>query len=644
MKLMKYFRKYSRVLVLVVMSLLLVVFLIGDVISRAAQSRAERDMQIAQVFGEPFYQSELRRVAMDLDLVRRLGINGPPVATDDQNEYTLAAALLIREAERLGVRISRQQVIELLRSQPGAAQRIEQVRKSYNISLNDLYATVARVLAPIELFRYQLEIGARESLPRLEKAYRDRFQTADVRLSAIEDEAFFDQVPEPTEQELQKLFEEGRDRDPATTDDKFVFGYRIPDRVAIEYVTVDPQSLLDQIVVTTREARKYYERNKERYRRPVQGPTLNLDQQNPPTEIPPFEQIDKQVRDDVRRQKAIEQAQRIINRIRDELRRPWIGLPRDQHPPADAIPPLEQVAARYADGAQVIHRTTDLLTADALRRLPGIGRAAVVEGGRRWSIVELAFRVEGLFEPPEDDTGPYLRLNEPGPVVYEYRGVDAQRRPLPYQAYLFRVIKVAPAGPPASLDEVRDQVVRDAKTLKAHELAGQWARRLAERARKVGLGQALAEADDLRAVLTGGSTTQPATQPSNPQAQRWLNLLGPITPPRFTRAPGFIPQIGFAPKVHEALFELADQPADGHRVAAVSLATQTRWVVGELLKVHPIYRGDFEAKRPQLEAQLQFALQREFLTRWFDPDEIRRRTGYVEITPDDQNTQQASAR
>jgi len=73
------------------------------------------------------------------------------------------------------------------------------------------------------------------------------------------------------------------------------------------------------------------------------------------------------------------------------------------------------------------------------------------------------------------------------------------------------------------------------------------------------------------------------------------------------------------------------------------LATQTRWVVGELLEVHPIYRGDFEAKRPQLEARLQFALQREFLSRWFDPDEIRRRTGFVEVRPGGEPAEQAAA-
>ena len=127
MSVSRIFRKYSRTLLLVFMSALLIVFLVGDVIGRAANSRADRDFEIGTAFGEPVYYSQTLQAAADFELAAQLGIPAPRFADDEGSRY-IGMYLLLEEARRAGVSVSREQVRAELNNVPGAAQLLDMIR------------------------------------------------------------------------------------------------------------------------------------------------------------------------------------------------------------------------------------------------------------------------------------------------------------------------------------------------------------------------------------------------------------------------------------------------------------------------------------------------------------------------------------
>lgn len=656
MRISRLFRKYSRVLLLVFMSLLLVVFLLGDVIGRASRGPRGRDLKLGEVFGEPVYASQARLAADEFALARQLGFTTPDpwIDAESPQERDLVLFLLLKEAEHTGVRIGRDDVVEALRQDPDSARVLEAIRKTTGRSLNSIYDALRRVAAVTWLFRRQMEAVTPVSLPQLERAYRDQHQNARVLISVIDAEALLKQVPEPTEAELQAHFEQAKDRRTAHTDEELVFGYRLEDRVQVEYLTVDPVKMRELVSVREKEAQRYYRDHQNQYVRTVAG------QPGEKPQIVPleYEEIKQRVREDCRAAKAIEEAQRLVNDLEHEARRPWRTVAVDEsglseRPPDEQIVSFAELRARFADRGPIEYHKTGLVTLEELYAEPGFGQAGKSTEQGRILAPALAFRVEGLAEPDPKDRRPILRLYEPGPVVVREEPAATDFAPPVSQAYLFRVTRVAPAGPPAALDDVRPAAVRNLKRLKAFELAGRHARALAEEARRVGLKQAVAAAKELRALLgevpsasqpataaagqsSSAATTQPtgsaATQPI--RQNRYIRMLKPFAPRQFLRLPrGGLPNIGVARHLHERVFALAatadSQPGAGHRVVAVPLARQFKWAVVELLGIEPIYRGEFELARERLERQLGWSRQQMFVVGWFKAANVIKRTGFV---------------
>jgi hypothetical protein len=653
MRISRIFRKYSRVLLLVFMSLLLVVFLLGDVIGRASRGGQMRDVEIGQAFGEPVFLSQTQRAEDDFNLAAQLMLRTPPVVSEDAQERNLAIYLLMQEARRAGVVVGRERISEALSRVPQSSFLLDRIRQRHKLGLNAIYDSATRIVATMMLAEYQVGALASASLPEVEHAYRDENQEARVLISVIDAKAFLPKIPEPTEAELQSHFEECKDRESAHTDEARVCGYRIPDRVQVEYLTVDPDAIKESIRVSAREAERFYEENRQKYMKEVESPTpFALDDSGAPQKIQmAYEEVVDRVREDCRAAKAIEEAQRLVNDIHHDARLPWAAAPLGEDklrvpPPADKIVSFEELKAKFSSTYPVTYQKTELVTERELPRVErGFGKAAAVIERQPVRAATLAFHVEGLAAPDPSDHTPILRINEPGPVVIETRTIDKDAGPIPYQAYVFRVVAVAPSGPPASLDDVREQVIQDVKDIKALELAGAQARALAEQARQSGLQEAVAGAEELKSLLRQddgqedaqkpASTTQP--NPLDP-AERFLRALQPFEPEQFLRQPRPLKYVGYAPKLHEMVFAPPDEggpdPTQEHPVIVVPLARSLKYAVVQLLELKPMYQGEFELKREELERQAYMDRAQEFWQEWFEPKNILARTGYVpNVTP-----------
>ncbi|MBN2448335.1 MAG: hypothetical protein JXO22_16530, partial [Phycisphaerae bacterium] len=244
---------------------------------------------------------------------------------------------------------------------------------------------------------------------------------------------------------------------------------------------------------------------------------------------------------------------------------------------------------------------------------------------------ELAFRVKGLLEPTAEDRRPVLNINEPSPVVVSGRLDQRTRTFTPEQSLFFRVVAVKPSGPPESLDAVRDKVVADWKLKKAFALAGEQANALAAKAREVGLREAVASATELKQMLTKTPAEAPTTQPAEPDpiTKNNLDILEPTTPTRFTRSSQQVRGVGYAPVLAEAVFGLGDPTAlsAAERILCTALPRSQAWVVTEVTSLDPLYAGEFEKQRPNLDMGRMQDL-RIVQGLWFNSENIRLRTGW----------------
>ncbi len=315
MKILKIFRRYNHILLMVFMSLLLITFLIPQTVRGCGNQRGLNDA-MGTAFGKTIFQDDLRRISADMRAVAQLGM--PLPADNPIDNY-----LLREEARRLGIRVGRDTVKQAVASGP-AAQRLNAVASRPNRSVDSLDDAIGDSMAVSLAFNVQC-VAMISTQPRVEVAYRDQNEQAIVKLSVISSDAFLDQVADPTEEEIAALFQEGKDRETSHEDDVFKFGYRYDDRVAIEYLTVDPAKIKDSVRVRDKEAREHYEKNKTRYVDTVPR-LLPSSQPNRPRNRRrqlSFEEARERVKREKREIKAAEVAQRLVNEIKRAADRPW---------------------------------------------------------------------------------------------------------------------------------------------------------------------------------------------------------------------------------------------------------------------------------------------------------------------------------
>jgi len=264
-------------------------------------------------------------------------------------------------------------------------------------------------------------------------------------------------APEPTDQEIADQMAKYADK--AAGEGDMGFGYKVPDRVKIEWLQV-PADAVRAIVqggpgMSNTELRKHWQKNPE--------------QTFPAVE--PAATIPDVVRNDLLSTLTRSRLDEIAKFAGDRLRMDRRVL-KEEHGFLTLTPdwetrrmPLPTLAQRIQEEFQVdlpaYHAAgNEWLSLDDLYELDGIGEATSDKFGNRpvdlREVVAAAreFGGTGLIPVQEGVEGPVLR-GEDGSV------------------YVFRITDTDPAHSPRNVDEVRDKVVADLKKLAAYrELAG----------------------------------------------------------------------------------------------------------------------------------------------------------------------------
>jgi len=634
---MKFFRKYNKQLLAVFASGLLVVWLGGFALRQAIAPKPGKTV-LATAFGREIRRREFEAAGGRLRILAELGINVPKQISPKE------WLLLGEEARRAGVVVTAEEVARL-KQDPRVARAIDPIRRARHVAIDYIDTVLAEYLR-IQKLASMMMWAAKISEPELRHIVRDAREQVRVRFVVFGADDFADPDEPVTEQELREQFERYKDVTPGGKG--LGYGYRHPDRVQVEYIMADVSRIAPNIEIDPHDARQYWREHKQEFLQPATRPssqptTTSAAATNPATTSPttrpvPYEtfvEAKQAVFERMRKDKAREVAEEIIRELAERLMLPW--LESESGPDGYKLPPpgvtAEDYYRRMLDlyaqdkprfaSALVRHRT-GLLDRNQLRREPDIGQAFADAASGRISFAELAFKVQGLAPMPKagsPEAPLYLALYQTAETILrDFRG----------NAYAYRIIRAEPSRPPASLDEVREQVEKDVRQLHAYRRAREYAEKFLAKARRLGVSKAWDQLDE-----------------------EWKSKLGkqagPIEPAPFARVdqwlsdePPYIRGIGKSDRFVQTCFALGEQtpgsqassaPATSPstqpvRVKLVELPEQKRWVVVQWIETIHVPKDEYDRMRPFVARLLQERRGRTIAQRWFDPKRIAERTGF----------------
>lgn len=356
----------------------------------------------------------------------------------------------------------------------------------------------------------------------------EQYQYVRLNLVDFRTDEFEKSVPSPTPQQLQEFFDKYKNapsREPNSSlgGDSLGFGYQIPARVTLQYITI-AKAQVEQSLAPTPEkqyewavkAAEYYTAHQEEFKNtpPATNPTSAPSATQPATQastqaasqpttlassqpaIKPFAEVQQQIIGKLMAADVAKQTALIEKEIETQLASDWKAIgqanpaatqPATTQPsnapasqptlPQMTLARLEQLRADIQQKMHVsleLHEMNNWQDAKQLAALPGIGTAETAD--------HAPFRQYALSftGQPISFSSAALQIWEPSQPLTDSQG----------NAYVFRLTSAQSAHAPAELNSVIAQVTKDWKNAQAYELAKQAAQKLLDSARSIGLAQA----------------------------------------------------------------------------------------------------------------------------------------------------------
>ncbi|TVQ62560.1 MAG: hypothetical protein EA378_04325 [Phycisphaerales bacterium] len=530
---LKFLRKHTKWMLVIFGILLMIAFVAPEAINNLGMNPANQ--AVATVQGRKVTQSDLQRAAIEVQVLDQfspllvrgvVGIDPDPehwyllsiaaeqaglVGGPDDGEQWIAnlAPQLVQTqyAIQFGAEVAQQILaadmgrdeIErtrqiLIESRPLLAQRA-------GMTLDDFDRTVAKARGIVRL-RNIYASANRLSLPRTLLASADRRRTVFADVLIIGQDRFADRVPEPSEAELQAHFERFKNIPAAGSpnassrprDAELPFGYLRPQGVKVATLELDANRILASITPDPVEVNKRWRQNRDVFPGEFADERLRV-QATLRDELAArvAEEADKVIRAEILR---------AVRRFEQEG--PYYVLPSDW---SEQQPDFAEIARAVVEGVEQVLGVriplptvevidSDFLSASELRRLPQFSDAEIRIGNQRFPLADFVFEVRELAGQGEFG----LQVGVPY-LAHPALGARGQSR------IYFSVLDTRPEAPPASLDEIREDVRADAIELAAFEALRAEQEDLLSMARTSGFG---AVADRFnRRIPAGMSPVEP---------------------------------------------------------------------------------------------------------------------------------------
>ncbi len=486
----KLFRKYNKVILVWGGCLLMVAFLVPQSLTQCSGGSGNYTLGTSDT--GKVTEFDRRGAAIQLQILQRLPLAGQMAgALAGPEDGPLKWVLMSRDAQRLGISAG-----------PSEAEIIFQLLGIDDTGLARMADNMGTtpetirgaVLAWLTLDRYDQLIRGNSYAPLVERInalgmatqfmqqgnFQAAFMTANAveggqRLSApliahflqeqgatVSGEAilvgasrYLDMINEPTEADLQQLFDDYKSNLPGSA--PYGFGYRTPDRVKIEYLVIPIDRAEAQVEVDEAEAYEFYEKNKSAMPK-VPGSD----------EAPPYSEVREVIVMSLKQQKAASLADRMTKAALAQMFEAQRGL--EERSGYKVVPddfaPID--LQRIADGLEldfevkpmVFNETDHWTPVSELEDLPGLD-FAMMQRRPQVTLTQYVMSAKEMGPASDNPLVPErLQVGLPGsPLI----GADRSR-------ILFRLTAAEPSHDAASLDAVRDQVTEDARQLTAYRL------------------------------------------------------------------------------------------------------------------------------------------------------------------------------
>ncbi|WP_435015582.1 hypothetical protein TA3x_003126 [Tundrisphaera sp. TA3] len=461
-------------------------FVLADTLTRSGNSAATRDQNtpIADLYGKPVRRMDLYRINEQRQRANRfLALADPRAGANyfggTSTRELVDAMILEHEADRLGIpndaRFANEWLNKVTNGAMNAAS-FEYILSKFNNEVGG-EALLGDLASQIRIQQAQQSVVSPIITPLdVFQTYRDQSERASFKVVPVEVNAFIDKVGEPTDEQVQALYDRGKDRLPDPNSPEPAF--KEPRRVKVELLSIDSIKLAESIKATLTEAdlKALYESRKADF--PVDDELpVDLFQGEPaltPARYVPFADVRDTLASSRSRELAEEQINDKFNKIKEDV----IDAFSDKyHDYQDDINERKKLG-ESVEGAKLPtptdlsdvakqngleHETTPLLDKDGARANGRLSEAKVSlgQGGDRRTFADIAF-----------DT----KL----PLFDSFELVDVLGR-----RYLGRRIEDVPAHV-EPLEKIRSQVVAAWKAEAARPLAQKAAEEFAAAIKKDG--------------------------------------------------------------------------------------------------------------------------------------------------------------
>ncbi len=636
------------------MGLLLFVWLAGDALTSLLTGRDVQSPNTVRgrAFGESVTFGDMQRSFNDLEVLSALGVNwrvlwaspAGALAPNDYYRYQFITDvrdpqknpltevewyMLDAEARHKDIFVPQDTVDEFKERLGINPTVIANVQKQHPVSVREIDQAIRAFVRVLRMISEATE-GVKISEADVQNYVRQTREKARVDVVVIEAAKLIDEAYQPTEAEMKELFEKNKDRDPVVGSMN-EFGYRLPERVQIEYIQVSQAELAKSQAVREEEAFDYWTEHKAEFLKPATQPATAPTTQTRPADRQPygtFTEAKSHVIERMRAERARQEALRLAREMIAKLAGSRLKASRAQttQPGSEEIPESEKSSEFYPELVKTMsarypgvlkYARTELVDADGLSANPEIGRANAFAGERRpVPVRRVAFAVSGLTPPDEEDA----ELARVYRAVYETCVeplVDSDGN-----AYVFRNVQALPKQAPASWQDVQDALKVDVRKQRAYAEAERLAKALAEQAAKTSLRAAFDADTALKTKLGEDAYKTPA-----PFARKMAWQMEMFS--------GQISGIGGGEKAVDLCFDLAGKSAQADRVRASDLDGRG-WMVIEGREILPINSKEYEDQRGLAVAVLTAKRQVEFLKDWFSPERIKDRVGWVDAESETQ--------
>ncbi len=506
---LKFLRKYNLIIMVIGGSLLMVVFLLQPILTRLSPDPGKR--KAATIGSTVITRAELADASRDVNILERflpfLIFN---LRLENDSDHYL---LLLHEAEQSGfvgeagdgaswlpelaAEQARIQAARTLRQQGIPDQYLDQFLNS-PAQIQQIALQAVEILPQLNNHRINTAGGYGVPVERLDQALanargitrlRAEYNTA-IRLSdrqaiseaskdmnsAVADiitlgaDLYKDDIPEPTEAQLQAHFDEFAAEIPGSGD--MGFGYRQPPSIKLAWLTLDPAPIGAALELDPVEVRKRYAQDRDRYPGEFADEKLAIETEMRRAQVENLmveadQIIRREVLASTRRLPKDDEGYAVLPDDWGQLRPRWSIIA------AAVAEQLEESAGVQIPRPEVQSLSADWLSASEISQIMPIGRAGIRMGAQTVPVYNLPAIVR------ENKTGVESPLKvQVGIPMIETPGFEPGGR-----RFYFTILDARPESPPDSLDDVREQVLADVREKLAYE------RLLAEQDRLVELAQ-----------------------------------------------------------------------------------------------------------------------------------------------------------